>query len=336
MAELRWGILGTGNIAGQFAQGVAGSQRCSVVAVGSRRAESAADFARRFQIEAHYGSYEALLADRDVDAVYVSLPNAMHHAWTLKALEAGKHVLCEKPFAVTGAQAQEMFDAAQRRGLTLVEAFMYRSHPQTRAVLGHIAAGEIGRVKLVRTSFCFNINAWQRNVRFSVDLAGGGIMDVGCYCVDLARLVFAAEPEAVHVSAHLHESGVDDLASCTLVFPGGRLAQFVCGMTVHADNAALICGDGGYIHVPVPWKPPVTGAQYSIARMTPPKMEKGPAPPAGRQTFSVDAGKPLYALEADDFAATVLDGTPPTVSRESTLGTMRVLEALRRQAGLPF
>src|SRR5688572_7212137 len=184
MSRLRWGILGTGNIARQFAAGLCATPRATVTAVGSRTREVAEAFASRLGGCAPVvGTYDDVLASRDVDAVYVSLPNSLHHEWTIRALRAGKHVLCEKPFASNFAQAQEMFDVAKASGKLAVEAFMYRSHPQTRAALDLVAGGEIGEVKLIRASFCFRTSRIAGNIRFDPALAGGAVMDVGCYCV---------------------------------------------------------------------------------------------------------------------------------------------------------
>jgi xylose dehydrogenase (NAD/NADP) len=336
--RLRWGILGTGNIARQFAAGLAASDRATLAAVGSRTQASAERFARDAGAQgATIGSYDDVLRSRDVDAVYISLPNSLHHEWTIKALRAGKHVLCEKPFAANAVQAEEMFDESRRAGRLAVEAFMYRSHPQTRAALAAIREGRIGDVRLIRTSFCFRTSKVDGNIRFDPRLAGGGIMDVGCYCVSFARAVAGAEPTAIHAIARLHPSGVDDLAAGTLTFPGGVLATFACGMTLQADNAAHVCGTEGFIEIPVPWKPPVEGSRFSIVRQTPPLMDGNPratAPP--RETVDVPGGRNLYAYEADDFAAAVLDGKPPAVSESDTLGNMRVLDEIRRQVGLPF
>lgn len=334
---LRWGILGTGNIAGQFAQGVAGASRSVVGAVASRRPDTAAAFAAAHGVPVAHNSYQALLDDPAVQAVYISLPNTMHHEWTLRALAAGKHVLCEKPLAVTVHQAREMFDAADRAGRVLVEAFMYRCHPQTPAVLDLIRSGAIGAVRLIRTSFCYHTRKIEGNIRFDPALAGGCLMDVGCYCLDFARLVAGAEPLAMHASAHLHPRGIDALTVGSLAFPNGVLATFACGMIAQADNTATICGEEGYIEVPVPWKPPVHAATFTLAQGTPPRMDGGkPAGPPPRRVIEVSAGSPLYALEADAFAAAVLDGRPPAVTREQSLGNMRALEELGRQIGLPW
>ncbi|MDB5322834.1 MAG: Oxidoreductase [Phycisphaerales bacterium] len=333
--RLAWGILGTGNIARQFAAGVNASRRGRLVAVGSRTSDKAQAFGQTHHIPTAYGTYQQLLDDPTVQAVYNSLPNNLHHEWTIKALRAGKHVLCEKPFAINLAQAIEMFDVAQRHGKVLVEAFMYRAHPLTHAIQQTVNSGAIGEVRLIRTSFCFKVSQWQANIRFNPALAGGVLMDVGCYCVSFSRLFAGAEPSQIHVIHHRHESGVDDIAAGTLVFPSGAIASFTCGMSVHADNTASICGSEGYIEIPIPWKPPASGATYTIARSTPPKMEnptiKSPSP---RETCTITVDGDLYGLEADAFAASVFDNAPPFVSREDTLGNQRVMDELRRQIEL--
>jgi predicted dehydrogenase len=331
--RLRWGILGTGNIARQFADGIARARRSEAAAVGSRRQESADAFAKPRAIGRALGTYEALLADPEVDAIYNSLPNDLHREWTIKALRAGKHVLCEKPFAMSEAESREMFDAARAAKRTLVEAFMYRSHPLTHAVIDAVRAGEIGQLKLIRTSFCYRTTRVAENIRFEPAMGGGGLMDVGCYCINFARLFAGEEPAAVQAFGHQHERGVDDVVAAAMRFPGGVVASFTCGMSVHADNTAYLCGTDGYIEVPVPWKPPKTNASFTIAHSTPPKMDlaAGAAARPGREIRSVDAGIELYALEADDFAAVVLDGKPPAVTEPDTLGNMAVLDEMRRQ-----
>jgi predicted dehydrogenase len=337
--RLRWGILGTGNIARQFADGVLKSaQRCRLTAVGSRSSESATAFAQPREIRSVHGSYEALLADPNVEAIYNSLPNSMHHEWTIRALRAGKHVLCEKPFALTRTEAEAMFAEARKAGRVLVEAFMYRSHPLTHAMIDAVRGGEIGELKLVRTSFCYKTSRVDGNVRFDRKLGGGGLMDVGCYCINFSRMLAGEEPTEIHASAHMHERGVDDLLVATLKFRSGVVASFTCGMCVHADNTAYVCGTDGFIEIPIPWKPPVTGAQYTLARSTPPKMDlaAGAQQRPPRETRTIDAGKELYALEADDFAAAVLDGKPPALTEADTLGNMAVLDEIRRQIGLTF
>jgi predicted dehydrogenase len=344
---LRFGILGTGNIAGQFAAGVAGSHRCQIAAVASRSPSSAKEFADRHTSPASptaYGSYEQVLSDPAVDAVYLSLPNTLHHEWTLKALAAGKHVLCEKPIATSSAQAEEMFDAAKKAGRLLMEAFMYVSHPQTKAVLDAIRSGAIGTPRLVRASFCYRTNKIDGNIRFNRGLAGGALMDVGCYCLHFSRLIMGSEPTSVHAVSRMHETGVDEMTAGVLSFENGSAATFTCGMRVQADNTASICGPDGYIEIPIPWKPPVDKATFTIARSMPPKQDGPPsfpssaaaASPPPRQTITTNAPAPLYGMEADDFAAAVLDGATPTVTSSNSLGNMRLLDQLRRQIGLDF
>lgn len=335
--RLRWGILGTGNIAGQFAAGVAASDRGTLTAVASREPAAAESFAKKHRMPHAFGSYAQVLRCPDVDVVYIALPNALHHRWTLAALHEGKHVLCEKPLASNAAEAEDMFRAADRAGKLLMEAFMYRSHPQTLAVIDAVKDGAIGELKLIRTSFCYRTKRIDSNIRFSRELAGGGLMDVGCYCINFSRLFAGSEPERIEATGHVHESGVDDLAAGTLTFPGGIVGAFACGMTLQADNTAYLCGTEGYIEIPVPWKPTPSKSEFTIARATPPKMDAvgQPAPTAPpRERRQVPAERDLFGFEADDFAAAVLDGAPLRITREDSLGNMRVLDAMRQRLGI--
>jgi predicted dehydrogenase len=296
-------------------------------------------FASNHQIERAHAKYDALLGDPNVDAVYVSLPNSLHHEWTIRALQSGKHVLCEKPFALDANQSREMFDAARRAKRVLIEAFMYHSHPLMDAVRSAVDGGEIGQLLMIRASFCYKTNKIDGNVRFDRPLGGGGLMDVGCYCVNFSRTFAKAEPERIDVSAHFHPSGVDDLLVGTMRFPSGVLASFTCGTQVQADNTAYLCGSHGYIEIPVPWKPPRLQAAYTIAHSTPPRMDKpgAPAPSAPpRFTHHVDALADLYGCEANDFARVVLDAAAPRISESDTIGNMTVLDEMRRQIGLSF
>lgn len=335
---LRWGILGTGNIAKQFAGGVAGAQRSKIVAVGSRSSESADGFASQFSISKAHGSYDALINDPEVEAIYLSLPNHMHHEWTIKCLLAGKHVLCEKPFASNASEAQEMFDVAKRVGKVLVEAFMYRSHPQTQLILETIASGAIGQLKIVRTSFCFSVKNTKNNIRFDASMAGGALMDVGCYCLNFSRMITRAEPIKMHAVGVLHESGVDESACVVMEFPNKVLAHFNCGMQNQADNSAYVCGTDGYLKIGWPWKPQ-QAASFTISRNIPPRQDLKPGQAATQppeETRSISTPVPLYGLEADDFAATVQDGVSPRLSAADTIGNMKCLDELRRQIGVKF
>ena len=335
--NLRWGILTTGNIARQFCTGVGPTKRNTLAAVASRQQATAEAFAKTFRIPTAHGSYDALLADPSVDAVYNALPNHLHHEWTIKALRAGKHVLCEKPLASNLAEAQEMFDVARQTGRLLVEAFMYRSHPLIRAVKQAVDGGAIGELRLIRTSFCYFTSKTDGNIRFDAAMAGGALMDIGCYCINFSRYLAGTEPTRAEVTGHLHASGVDDLAAGTLLFPGGVVASFGCGMQTQADNTATVCGSGGYLEIPVPWKPPKVST-YILARSTPPRMDtpKSAAPvPPPRETVTIQSEDELYGNEANDFAAAVLDGAPPAVTAADSIGNQSLLDQFRRQLGMP-
>jgi len=342
---LRWGILGTGNIAKQFGAGVRTGRRGVMTAIGSRSQASADAYAKQFEIPAAHGSYESLLADETVDAIYVSLPNSMHHEWTIKALRAGKHVLCEKPFAMNAGEAEEMFDVAQKTGRVLVEAFMYRTHPQTRKLIELVHAGAIGELRVVRAHFCFNPTKTAGNIRFDASLGGGALMDIGCYCVSYATFFAASPPTNVFGVGHLHPTGVDDRVTGCIGFENGVLASFVCGLSAHNDNTAFLCGSEGYIEIPYPWKPPEKSS-FTVCRSAPPRMDNPTADANGgkiihpgptRQVVEIDTGGVgLYGVESDAFAETVLDGAAPAVTREETLTNMRLLDTLRKQVGLPF
>jgi predicted dehydrogenase len=233
-------------------------------------------------------------------------------------------------------EAVRMFDAAKKAGRLLMEAFMYRSQPQTLRVMETVKSGAIGYLRLIRTSFCYRTRKIKGNVRFDRELGGGGLMDIGCYCINFARYFAGAEPTSIHAIAAFHPTGVDELAAGTLTFPNGIISSFTCGMSAHADNTAYICGSEGYIEIPVPWKA-VANARFILTRGIEPKMDSpavtGPPP---REVVDIDVPGNLYGMEADEFAAAVLDGQTPRITAEDTLGNMRVLDEMRRQIGLEF
>ncbi|MEM9416540.1 MAG: Gfo/Idh/MocA family oxidoreductase [Planctomycetota bacterium] len=340
MSTLSIGILGLGNIAHQFAADVAaeagGAKRCTIVAAASRSADKARAFCETYGIEHACGSYQSLLDLPGVDAVYIALPNDLHLAWSAKAMEAGKHVLCEKPIAMDAAQAKQMFDVSRQTGRVLVEAFMYRCHPQTLAIVEAVRSGAIGQLKLIRSSFCFNVRSTEGNTRFSLAQGGGALMDIGCYCIDLAMLLAGSAPTSATATGRLHASGVDVACDGLLTFADGVASTFSCAMDLQASNLAQVCGTEGYIDIPVPWKPPAAGARWHRRGMAPPKQaaaDQGTAGPYANEHI-VDAGQRLYALEADAFAGVVLDGARPFVTEAETVARMRVLDELRRQVGV--
>ena len=342
MEKLRFGIISTGNIARQFIEGInGGATRSTVAAVASRSIDNAKAFADQYNIATAHGSYDALLADPNVDAVYNALPNLYHKEWTLKALAAGKHVLCEKPMGMDASETEEMFAAAKKADRILIEAFMYRTHPQTKAVLAKIREGAIGEVKLIRTTFCYRTEKIDGNTRFDQSLGGGAIMDIGCYCIDLARQITGEDPATIHAVGQLHDStdggAIDVSASGVLAYPSGIVSTFTCAMDTQASNLAQICGTTGYIEIPVPWKPGVAEPTWMLRTMNKPRQDGVPDEVGEQlQTFTTNAGQPLYAMEADAFAAAVLDGAEPFMSPEESIGNAKVLDELRRQVGVQW
>jgi predicted dehydrogenase len=247
---LRIGVMGCGNIARQFVAAVASSPHVRVAAAASRDPAKSADFAKTFGIERAQGSYEALLADPALDIIYVPLPNTMHLEWVVKAAQSGKHVLSEKPLALTLAEARTMFAAAKANGVMLLEAYPYWFQPQTRDMMDLIYSGAIGEVRSVQASFGFNLMNQPGvldNIRMKPDMGGGALLDAGSYVMSLIRLVMGEAPLRVMAHATMVESGVDISTSATLFFAGERTAQLHCAMNVGYHRLATILGSGGVI-----------------------------------------------------------------------------------------
>src|SRR4051812_8324421 len=232
---IRWGILSTARIAEKLIGGARVAEDAEIVAVGSRDLARAQAFAAEHGIAQAYGSYDELLAAADVDAIYVPLPNSMHVEWSIRALEAGKHVLCEKPMARDAAAVERAFDAAERAERLLMEAFMWRFHVQTEELVRLVRSGAVGELRLIRAAFGFNL-PWLENVRWNAALEGGALMDVGCYCVSAIRLLCDAEPVRVSGEQVIGGDGVDARFAGILRFPGDVLGTFDCAMDVHRRN----------------------------------------------------------------------------------------------------
>ncbi len=246
---LRIGILGTANIARSFVRAVQQSQRVSITAVASRDARKAETFAQETGIARHFGSYEDLLADRAIDAVYNPLPNSLHAAWSIAAVRAGKHVLCEKPLAAGAAEARSMFEAARLHGVHLVEAYPYLAQPQTLKLRELLKDGAIGDVRLIQASFGFTIND-SGNIRLNPQLAGGALMDVGVYPLSLIRIIAGRRAARVQAAARWTQAGpggVDSALAATLSFDDGLLAQLTCSFESALHRQALIAGSAGVI-----------------------------------------------------------------------------------------
>ncbi len=337
MTKLRWGILGTGRIAGIFSRGVAASQTGELAAVGSRTRESADRFAREFGLGRAHGSYEALLGDPEVSAVYIATPHPMHIEWTVRAARAGKHVLCEKPLAVNRAGAAAMFEAARACGVTLMEAYMYRCHPQTAKVVELVRSGALGRIGLVQATFSFSNDFDPGSRLWNKALGGGGILDVGGYPVSFARLLAGAadgrafaDPVDVAGAGRLDpRTGVDVHAAATLRFANDMVAHVACGIGLMQDNSARIYGSKGWLHVPEPWIP---NREAGTARIF---LHRPGA--AAAEEIAI-AAPPLYALEADAFAAALAAGLRevPQMTAADTLGNMAALDEWRAAIGLRY
>ncbi|HEX8616860.1 MAG TPA: Gfo/Idh/MocA family oxidoreductase [Thermoanaerobaculia bacterium] len=252
---LRWGVLGTARFGDSFVPLIrAAGQR--VVAVASRSGERARECAVRWEVERWAASYEALLADPEIDVVYIPLPNALHVEWTLRAVEAGKHVLCEKPLALEAADVDRVAAAASAAGVVVSEAFAYRAHPLTAKLRALVRDGAIGTPRLVKSAYTFMFNR-EGDVRFDPTLGGGALWDVGCYCVSLARYVLGEEPVEATASQRLGATGVDLSFEGTLRFPSEAVLQFRCSFEAPSDTRTEIIGTGGTIVVEQPFKPHV-------------------------------------------------------------------------------
>jgi predicted dehydrogenase len=313
---LRIGLLSTARINNKVLVGARQSDAVTVLGVASRDPETAHSAAADWDLERHWGSYDELLGDPDVDAVYIPLPNGMHHAWTLAALDAGKHVLCEKPYSADPADVIEAFDRAEARGLVLSEAFMFRYSPQIVRLVELLASGVIGTVRLIRASFGW-LATNPDDIRLDSTLAGGALMDVGCYCVSAARLV-AGEPTSVTAQALTLANGVDVGLVGTMRFADDVLACFDTGLNVAARSQLEVVGTHGSITVSDPWHGRRPGLVVQRPDADPEALEM-PAPDS-------------YRLELDAFAAAVAGDRSVVLGRADALGQAATLEALYRSA----
>jgi predicted dehydrogenase len=336
--RVAWGILGTGSIAHTFARALATSRTGKLVAVGSRAQASANAFAGEFEPIRAHGSYEALLADPAVHAVYISTPHPSHAEWCVKAARAKKHILCEKPLTLNHAEAVVVAEAAREHGVFLMEAFMYRCHPQTARLVELIRSGVIGRVGVIQASFSFYTNYNPESRLFKNALGGGGILDVGCYTTSITRLIAGAaqglpfaNPEKVSGYARLHpEAGTDLYAVASAQFPGGILGQLATGVMLNQDHGVRIFGIEGSIHLPAPFTMAREGGSTTIF-LTP----KGSAKP---EEVVIETKEHLYALEADSVGDALAQGRleSPHMTVADTLGNMAALDAWRASAGLVY
>jgi xylose dehydrogenase (NAD/NADP) len=315
MAPVRWGILSTADINRKLLTGAALSAEVDVVAVGSRDLGRARAFAERHGIPTAYGSYEELLADPAIEAIYNPLPNTMHCDWSIRALEAGKHVLCEKPMSSSPAEVESAFAAAERTGFLLTEAFMYRHHPQTKRLQALLAEGAIGELRLIRSVFSYGLFD-ESNIRLRTDVDGGALMDVGCYCISGSRLL-GGEAEAVFGRAYIGPTGTDWAFTGSLRFPGDVLALFDCATCLPDRDELEAIGSEGSLFLDDPWH--CVNPVIELRR------------DGSVERIDVEAANP-YQLELEDLGRAIRNGTTPLLGRDDAVAQARVIDALRRSA----
>jgi predicted dehydrogenase len=327
MSEVRWGILSTATIARtKVIPGIQGAAGCRVVAIASRDLEQAQTAAAAAGIPRAHGSYEALLADPEVDAVYIPLPNHLHAEWTIAAVRAGKHVLCEKPLALTSSDAERMVATAEEAGVLLMEGFMYRLHPSWAAVRELVESGRIGRLVSIQSWFSY-FNDDPTNIRNIREYGGGALFDIGCYSINLSRMLFGGEPTQVQGWIQRDpRTGVDILTSGVLEFAGG-VSTFTCSTRAEDDQRVHIYGTQGRISIDIPFNiPPDRPTRVRLASGGDP-----PVNPAVEQ-LTFETADP-YTVEAEQFAAAVRDGRPAPVPPADAIANLRVIERLVEAGG---
>jgi len=326
MAVTQWGILSTANIGRRaMIPALQKSEMAQVSAVASRDADRARLFADELDIPQSYGDYQALLDDEGIDAVYIPLPNHLHKEWTIRAAEAGKHILCEKPLALNAEESREMIAAAKANGVQLMESFMYRHHPRIMAAREMVRSGMIGEVHTIESAFTFKLTN-SEDIRYQPEMGGGALMDVGCYCVNLSRLMAGREPVSVSARAVWAPSGVDDQLAGILDFGEGLMAHFDCGFNQTQRQRAILAGSQGYLDLPQVFIPGLDDCDIHEHR--------------SNRTPRVHAyeGVDQYQMIAEDFMRAI-NGQPPAFPPEDAVANMRTIQALlesARQDGKPI
>jgi D-xylose 1-dehydrogenase (NADP+, D-xylono-1,5-lactone-forming) len=315
----RWGILSTARIARKaMIPALKASPFAQVVAISSRNSEKCRRIADEVNIPKAYASYEAMLADPEIDAVYNPLPNHLHKAWSIRAAEAGKHILCEKPLALNADEIQAMIAAAEANGVQLMEAFMYRYHPRFQAARQLVCQGAIGELKTIESAFTFKLEDTS-NIRFQSEMGGGAVMDVGCYCINLSRILAGREPVAVHARTHWASTGVDDHLSGLLDFGDGLMAHFDCAINQAGRQRCILGGTDGYLELPM---------TFNMGEIETLIHEDHGVMPSHVHTFPAVN---MYRLLAEDFMRTMA-GHPPSFPIEDALGNIRTIQALLASA----
>lgn len=329
--SVRWGILGAGGIAGTFARELPTSRTGRLHAVAARDADRAADFAGRIGAPVGYGSYEELLADDTVDAVYIATVHTTHREWAIRAADAGKHVLCEKPMTLDAAGTAATIEAARRNGVFLAEAFAYRFFPQTAKLVELIRSGAIGEVRSIESDYTFAADFDPRSRLFDPAVGGGAILDVGCYPASLARLIAGAaldrsfaDPLTVEAAGHLGATGVDEFSVASLTFEGGITARLTTGVRVEGGTTLRVFGSRGHLEVATPFfVKPGTNSHIVVSRI-------------GSTDHVEVAQDTAYALEADAVGDRGNALEAPEISWADSLGNARLLDSWRAALGLEY
>ncbi|MFC1959585.1 Gfo/Idh/MocA family protein [Chloroflexota bacterium] len=319
MAEpIRWGIISTANIGkNKVIPGIERSYNGVVAAVASRNLESAQAFASELGIPKAYGSYEELIADPDIDAIYNPLPNSLHAEWSIKCAEAGKPSLCEKPLASDAAEAQTIVDAFAQRNVLFAEAFMYRFHPRTEQVKELVNSGAVGDITAIQATFSFDIGGRDGDIRLNKSLAGGALMDIGCYCVNAMRLMTGEEPETVKALAQIGEkSGVDETLVGVMEFPSGAMGHFDCSFRAPFTSTYEIRGSKGRIYVDPAFVPNHTD-ETTIHYWNDEGHKEIVLPPFDQ-----------YQLMAENFASAILTHHEPRFHPQDAVQNMVVIDKL--------
>lgn len=320
MNVVRWGLLSTANINRRVIPAINMSPRGELAAVASRDLPKAQSYARQWEIPKAFGSYEEMLDSGKIDAVYISLPNHMHAEWTIRALQAGVNVLCEKPFAITLEEVDRMITTSRETGMVLAEAFMYRHHPQTKLIGEWVKSGRLGEIVQVRGIFTFKIEHDQPNLRlYPPEQGGGSLWDVGVYPVSMAQYVFGGPPEQVYANQWTGPTGVDEVFAGQMRYPGGGLGQVACGFRTPYHTYVDIMGTEGTLMV----ERPFTGMEDGRILF---QSEEGQAQPI------LLPREELYLGEIEDMQAAILDGKPAYVSLEETRNHVRTALALYESA----
>lgn len=322
MGKVKWGILGCARIAiNALIPAIKKSKSSTLYGIASRDYEKAKRIAEKYQIPRYYGSYEELIDDEEIEAVYIPLPNHLHKEWSIKCAEKGKHILCEKPISLNYKESEEMFTAAEKNNVVLMEAFMYRFHPQIEILKNLIEEGTIGKVKLIRSifSFIFLEERIKEDYRGKKESGGGAIYDVGCYCINISRYIMGGEPEKIFATANFHPSTGIDLTTCAILeFPEKKEAIITSSFELPGQQFLEVFGTEGKISLPFTFLPEKNNSRIIIE-----KEDKTEIRNIGYSN--------LYLLEVEHFCKCIREKEKPLISKEDSINNMKVIDTILKK-----